>query len=88
MKMKASNNPAPEQQRIRDLGLVATLVCFDFAIKSTERDGQRVYFIFDDSHKLQACIDCYWADLIKIEPRKYCDTLRMLKSRIYNGVGS
>jgi hypothetical protein len=86
--MKTTGNTISGQERIRDLGLVAALVTAGFTVKTTETDGQRVYFIFDGTPQIQAAIDGYWANTLIVSARQYSDTTRMLKSRIYNGVGS
>ena len=74
------------QFHTNDLALAATLVVCGYKLTQVDRGNpRRVIFIFDNSFQLAAAIDSYWQDELSVSPKKYFDTVRDLKSRIYNG---
>jgi hypothetical protein len=71
---------------ISDLGLAAALVSCGYEIQQISRDiDNRAYFIFNQSEQLGLAILEYWADSLNVRARKYFDSIKMLKSRIYTG---
>jgi hypothetical protein len=72
--------------RTTDLALSACLVlyCPDYSIK--KNDPTRVEFIFernDKNDKLDLVLEKYWSDTLKVSPIKYFNSLKLLKTRIY-----
>ena len=70
--------------RIRDLGLVTALISVGVPLYSTQKEDERVYFIFENIAKTQGYINDYWADELTVRARNYSDSLKMLKTRIYS----
>jgi len=67
-----------------DLGLATTISLF-YPIKNIDKtDPKKVQFIFENSKKLNLLIDNYWKGKIKVDPAKYFNQLRIIKSRIYD----
>ena len=78
-------NDIDDLLNLRDLGLVASLESLNFKAVGTRLDEEtgRVYFMFLKSRELQDTIDAYWANTLTVKARQLNDTLKMLKSRIY-----
>jgi hypothetical protein len=78
-------NTPSQEAHISDFGLVAALVTTGFGIRRTERDGRRVFFVFENSTDLQDTTDAYWSGTLKVYARQLIDNTKMLKSLIYAG---
>jgi hypothetical protein len=71
---------------VTDLGLASCLLTLGYEIIKTKKDIRgRVFFIFASSEDLEGDINSYWSDSLKIYPRLYFDSIKLLKNRIYNG---
>ena len=67
-----------------DLGLATTISLF-YPIKNIDKKNpKKVYFIFENSKKLNLLIENYWNAKIKVDPSVYFNQLRVIKSRIYD----
>lgn len=67
-----------------DLALVA-LLSLEFNIIEMDRgEGGRVTFSFEETPKLNKAMAKYWALEARVEPQKYFNQIRLIKSRIYN----
>lgn len=70
---------------IRDLGLAAALVSSGYVMSKTRRDENgRSRFVFEESKELDIAIEDYWADMLRVNARRFFDDLKMLKSRIHS----
>jgi hypothetical protein len=68
-----------------DLGCSAALVCADFELVSLDKTNPRkVQFVFRRKPEIESTVDDYWADKLEVKARKYFDTIKMLKNRIYS----
>ena len=71
-----------------DLGLAAFLVEKGFKLEAMDRDNPRkINFIFkrdDRRGEIEELANDYWSDKELLPPRKYFDTVKMLKNRIYS----
>lgn len=68
-----------------DLGLSAALVCVGFSLVSVERGNlQKSSFVFRRAEGIEKVVEAYWTDILEVKARKYFDTLKMLKNRLYS----
>lgn len=67
-----------------DLCLANTL-SMAFPLSKAERRGNRVFFCFSDTPELQLYIEQYWADKLQIEPKRFFNQLKLMKSYLYGG---
>lgn len=79
-----SNQLINNRVSLRDMGLVAALVTAGFPVVRTENKQQRIWFVFQDTERLQITITQYWANELNVPARKLADNLKMLKGRIYS----
>jgi len=67
-----------------DLAL-ATTISLSFPIESVEQTGgRRVVFVFRESEALDELVEAYWRCELKVEPQRFFDQLRTIKTRIYS----
>lgn len=68
-----------------DLCLATTLSIW-FPIERLDRiqDSKKVTFVFGDSKKLQLFLKEYWAEKIQVEPKRFFNSLKTLKGRLYS----
>jgi len=72
--------------RTSDLGCSAALVSVGFNLTTLDRTNpSRALFVFVVSAELQASIAAYWEGQLKVDAKGYFESLRWLKSRLYNG---
>lgn len=69
-----------------DFYTAAILVASDFLLKDViKNDNGKCTFIFNDSEDLQRVLNNYWKQcLYNIESTKLINSIKHLKSRIYN----
>lgn len=70
--------------RTSDLSLSTALVCLKYPLISVVKDGSRWYFEFENTPELQSSVKNYFAYDALIEPMDYFNTLKTLKTRLYN----
>ena len=74
-----------KQYQTTDLAFATCLISLDFQLLDIHKlDTNRVIFIFADSKPLQATIKAFWDNSLLVNPKKYFDTLKGLKTRIYS----
>jgi len=67
-----------------DLALAAVLQLY-YPIKDIYReDDKKVHFIIFSGKKLNSLVEKYWRGELRVDPRKYYDSLKTLKGMIYN----
>ena len=68
-----------------DLGLATALITAGFSLISLERENLRkAQFVFRRGDGMDDVVDAYWADNLEVKARRYFDTLKMLKNRLYS----
>ena len=68
-----------------DLGLATALITAGFSLVSLDRQNLRkAQFVFRRGDGMDEVVDAYWADNLEVKARKYFDTLKMLKNRLYS----
>ena len=69
-----------------DLALSAALSVY-YPISSIDRDNpNKVYFIFQKDKNFDLIVERYWHGDLKIDPQTYFNSLKILKTRIYERV--
>ena len=73
-------------KRLNDIGLVSFLTCKGFKIDKTERQkDNKLVFMFESDDKLEKAILEYYNHEAQIDPLKFNETLRNLKSLAKQG---
>ena len=68
-----------------DLGCSAALIATGFELISLDKANPRkALFNFHRERGIDEAASDYWADRLKINARKYFDTIKMLKNRLYS----
>jgi len=68
-----------------ELALVATLQCLGYGIEAIEKvSGNKAAFLVSKDDKLDNLVQDYWNQKLKVEPQKYFQAIKAIKSRIYN----
>lgn len=68
-----------------DFGLTNSLICMGFKLIDLDKTNPRkIKFIFENSENIQTITDQYWNDELQIPARRFFDTQRTLKSRLYS----
>jgi len=66
-----------------DLALATTL-SLSFPIKSVDKTHpRRVLFVFKRNKSLDGIIESYWCEELKVEPQRFFNQLKNIKTRIY-----
>jgi hypothetical protein len=81
--METTSSPQQDEIRISDFGLIAALVTSGFGIRRTERSGNRMFFVFENTDPLNDATYKYWAGTLQVYARQLVDNTKMLKSMIY-----
>lgn len=74
-----------EHIKISDLGLATTLETLGFHILKLEKDFSRdnlYFFLFEKTRELEKIIQKYWSGDLEVEPKKFWQECRDIKSRI------
>lgn len=67
-----------------DLAIIIVLTLKDFPIERLDRtDPRRVKFVFKKNEELNQVIEDYWKGKIKVDPKRFFQELKILKTRIY-----
>lgn len=69
------------------LPLAAAIISSGINLHSISKDTEgKTVFIFEFTAELSRVKERFWARLLKVEPNSFWETIRFLKSRIYEGV--
>lgn len=67
-----------------DLSLIAMLQVFGYQIEKIERNNsEKVIFAIQQDDKLSELVQAFWSRSLKVEPLQYFESLKVVKSRIY-----
>jgi len=69
--------------RTTDLALAAAVSMFVPIEDINRQNPRRVEFIFERNSKLEKLLKRYWNNQLEVEPKKYFNQLKILKSRLY-----
>lgn len=70
-----------------DIGHASALLCVGYELKGLDKeDPQKIKFILLRKEGLDESINSYWNDALIVSARTFFENLRMLKTRIFQGV--
>lgn len=69
--------------KIKDLYEAAALHASRVPLLKLEFDQKQAWFIFQDSKDCQDTSNKYWAETLQIQAKKYADSIKSLKERIF-----
>ncbi len=72
-------------KKLSDIGLVTYLRCKGFKIKDIEKQSQKSVFLFEEDAKVENEILKYYNHEAEVDPLKFNETLRNLKSLAKQG---
>lgn len=75
---------ANENYITNDLALAATLHCLGFPLLKVTKDRPRADFLFDQNAQLIETVTKYWAGKLVVEPKNYFQTIKDIKTRLYD----
>ena len=71
---------------VSDIALAAALLALDFQIKEVFGDRRKTFlFVAENEEHIRQATNDYQNRLLLVEPRRYAEELRALKTLIYNG---
>lgn len=73
-----------KELRLKDLYLIAFLVNEEQNLIRMESEGQKCWFIFDETDRLNELIGDYWSGRAITNIKNYVDKVRDLKDRIFS----
>lgn len=70
--------------RTADLGLIV-VISLSYPIELIDRQNpKKAEFLFETSNELIALVESYWRGELLIEPQKYFNQLKIIKTRLYS----
>ena len=67
-----------------DLSLISTIYYFGGKIETIDKsDPSRAKFVFPRNKELDALIQGFWSKSLQVEPQGYFNSLREIKTRLY-----
>jgi len=79
--MKTMGEEKPGEKELADIALVSYLACKGHKIKKIKRGKGKSLFVFDDTESLEADIMAYLNREATVDPLKFHETMRNLKSQ-------
>lgn len=71
--------------RFTDFPLAVTMMCLEYkliAIEPEKGNSRRVHFIFEKSEAIEKLVLAYWNGNLLVDPKKFWNVSREIKSRI------
>jgi len=78
--MKPQDEYVPEYHRTSDLYYAAFLLAAGVPYVDTQREGRRVFFLFEQNEFVKDLQRGYYNDTAKIPPRSYANAIKDMKS--------
>jgi hypothetical protein len=73
------------EKQLSDIALVSYLACREFQIKRIRKTGEKSWFIFEQTEELEKEILDFMNRKATVDPLKFAETLRNLKSLAKQG---
>lgn len=69
-----------------DLNCSAALLCAGFELLTVDKgaDRRKSLFVFRKKDGLEEVVDLYWSDRLEVKARKFADSIKALKNRLYS----
>jgi len=67
-----------------DLSLIATTQLFGYPIEALDRENpNKIQFVIKHDENLDKIVQAFWSRSLSVEPLAYFESLKNIKSRIY-----
>lgn len=76
------NDPSSKEYFTKDLGEAAALVAKEVKLSRLEKDSSFYWFVFDRK-SCEEITAKYWSGELQLDAKKYNDSLRSLKDRLF-----
>lgn len=68
-----------------DLGATAALICSGYELMAVDkRNPSKALFVFRWDDGINETVDDYWADRLEVKARRYFDSLKAVKNKLYS----
>lgn len=68
-----------------DLGATAALICSGYELMAVDKENtSKALFVFRKKEGIEATVDDYWADRLEVKARRYFDSLKAVKNKLYS----
>lgn len=67
-----------------DLCLCVALYCYDYQLEALDKQSSRAIFFIKKDEQLDELIHLYFTHQLKVEPLRFFNFLKEIKTRIYN----
>lgn len=68
-----------------DLGGCASLICHGYELLAIDKKNpSKALFIFRREKGIEEVINAYWADKLDVKARRYFDSIKSVKNRLYS----
>ncbi len=68
-----------------DLSLISTLQLYGYHIEAMDRSSsEKIVFVIKRDEELDNLIQAFWSRSLRVEPLAYFESIKNIKSRIYN----
>ena len=68
-----------------DLALSSALLCLGYQLREIQKTTPRAFFLFERTSELEGVAEMYWAGDLQVDPKKYFNCLKEIKTRLYGG---
>lgn len=68
-----------------DLGATAALICSGYELMAVDKENpSKALFVFRREDSIEETVDDYWADRLEVKARRYFDSLKAVKNKLYS----
>ena len=68
-----------------DLGGCAALICSGYELMAVDKTNpNKALFVFQREDGIEETVDDYWADRLEVKARRYFDSLKAVKNKLYS----
>lgn len=68
-----------------DMTLAATLLCYGYVLDSIDKNNpKKCLFNVKKDKELDSLVEKFWNGQLEVEPIKFWNTIKSIKSRLYN----
>ncbi len=84
-----NNLPIDDPSRVfttYDMNCSVALLCAGFKLLTINKgaDARKALFVFEKKDGMEEIMDLYWSDRLEVKARRFADTLKSLKNRLYS----
>lgn len=68
-----------------DLGATAALISSGYELMAVDKQNpSKALFVFRRDNGIEETVDDYWADRLEVKARRYFDSLKAVKNKLYS----